>query len=367
MSLRFVLTIAVFFTFSFEVSAEHKTRSIKIGAILPLTGDAASWGEAIQNGIELAWAKLPEDRRAEVEVLYEDDQRNPRLAVAAFRKLVELDHVVAVIGVTAQPGMAIAPLAEQYRVPFISIAVPKQISAGKKFTVMLYAKAERMAEAMATEAVGRGYRNIARVSSIHDGRFAMREAFDAAAAGRIKASIDEEYSIEIKDFRPFLSKIKRRKDIDAIYLNLVLGQAGLAAKQARELGLPQPLFESEMFEDQSEVDLSQGALVGQWFVNQADAPDTFAREYFTRFPKSKIFNASNGYDAFMLIVSAASDTSDPVMINSHIHDPKGYEGVMGRYTLGTDNRFDMPVAVKEVLPHGFRTLRVIGAVAPALQ
>ena len=331
---------------------------IRIGAILPLSGDAASWGEAIKNGIELARSSLPPELARRIDIFYEDDQRNANLSVTAFQKLTRVSKVIGVIGVTAQPGMAVAPLAEQARIPYISIAVPKKISDGKKYVVMYYALAERMGEVMAEEAVRRSYKRIARVSSIHDGRFAMKQEFDRAAAGRVQVVLDEEYPVGDKDFRPFLNKVRAEPGIDAIYVNLVLGQAGLAAKQARELGISLPLFESEMFEDEAEVELSQGALNGQWFVNEADPPQSFLDAYTKRFPKAKIFNAANGYDAFLLIANAAARSLSPDEINRFIHHPGDLQGSMGSYRITADNRFDLPVAIKEVQPSGFKTLSV---------
>lgn len=338
-------------------SRAESTSEITIGAILPLTGDAASWGEAVRNGIELARSKLAPELKARIRVVYEDDQRKPALAVAAFQKLLKVDGVSAIIGITAQPGLAIAPLAEQHRIPFISIAVPKQISAGRKYTVLFYATAERMAAALVEESNRRSYRRIARISSIHDGRFAMRTEFDKAAGGNFEIVLDEEYPIESRDFRPFLTKLKNLQSVDAIYVNLVLGQAGIFARQARELGIALPLFESEMFEDESEVRLSNGALIGQWFVNQASPSQEFEQEYFKRFPGSKIFNALNGHDALLLLGKAIEANANREAINTFLHRPEGFSGVLGRYRLDDSNRFDLPVAVKEVKERGFLTLR----------
>ena len=335
---------------------------IRIGVILPLTGDAASWGEAVRNGVELAREKLPVAIRDRIELVYEDDQRNPRLSVLAFQKLVQLNHISALIGITAQPGMAVAPLAEREKIPFISISLPKRITQDRQYSVLLYPTTERMGQALADEAKSRGYKRIARISSIHDGRMSIREAFDAAHKGAIEIALDEDYPIESRDFKEFLIKLKSLPKIDAIYANLVLGQVGLFAKQARELNIQLPLFESEMFEDDSEVALSQGALVGQWFVNQVDAPREFLQEYQQRFPGARVFNASNGFDALNLLLASRSPEELSTerareTLNQAIHPRQVFHGVLGKYPLGADNRFDIPVAVKEVLPRGYKTLR----------
>src|SRR6266849_7106509 len=74
--------------------------NIKIGAILPLTGDSASWGEQGRWGIESAVREVNESGGIDgkqVEVIFEDSQAIPRVAVTAFGKLSQVDKVQAVI------------------------------------------------------------------------------------------------------------------------------------------------------------------------------------------------------------------------------------------------------------------------------
>jgi len=74
------------------------------------------------------------------------------------------------------------------------------------------------------------------------------------------------YTVESRDFRPFINKLKTKKDLDAIFVELFFGQPGLFAKQAKELGVKLPLFNVETFEDINELKLSEGALVGHWYT-----------------------------------------------------------------------------------------------------
>lgn len=359
MALRFPFILVLLFLsiVPFALFQAPPEPQYRIGAILPLTGDAASWGEAIRNGVELALEELPPEKRRQVEVFYEDDQRNPRLSVLAFQKLLSVNHVSAVIGCTAQPGMAVAPLAEKAQIPFLSIAVPKRITEGKTFSYLFYSTTERMAHALVDEATRRNYRKIVRISSIHDGRLAMKQEFDRFNRDQIEVVLDEEYPIENKDFKPFLNKLKAQGDVDAIYGNLVLGQVGLLAKQARELNISLPIFESEMFEDESEVKLSQGALIGQWFVNERDPSAEFLKTYTERFPGAKIFNASNGYDAINVLLEAP--TGDAKAIARSLAERKSYRGLNGEYRLLADRRFDIPVSIKVVKEKGFETIREV--------
>jgi len=87
----FFLTFACF---AFNLSAQEPSSVIKIGAILPMTGDASAAGEAVKNGMTLALEKLPEATRKRIKLIIEDDALLPARTVTAFNKLVNSDKSI---------------------------------------------------------------------------------------------------------------------------------------------------------------------------------------------------------------------------------------------------------------------------------
>lgn len=81
-------------------NAENRSAK-RIGALLPLTGDAANYGHSLRNGIDLAKdeinANIPPGQ-ARLEIMYEDSKADPKTGLAAFNKLADVDRVPAVIG-----------------------------------------------------------------------------------------------------------------------------------------------------------------------------------------------------------------------------------------------------------------------------
>jgi ABC-type branched-subunit amino acid transport system substrate-binding protein len=62
-------------------------KTIKIGAILPLTGVASSLGEIMREGLEWKVEELKKDG-VPIELYIEDFQSDPKQAVSAFYRLV---------------------------------------------------------------------------------------------------------------------------------------------------------------------------------------------------------------------------------------------------------------------------------------
>ena len=75
---------------------------IKIGATLPLTGDAASYGLPLKNAIETAVSHINDKMGGvggrKLEVVYEDDKCAGKDAANAIQKLINIDQVKWVIG-----------------------------------------------------------------------------------------------------------------------------------------------------------------------------------------------------------------------------------------------------------------------------
>ena len=68
--------------------------TIKIGVILPLTGDLSVTGEKMYNGVQLAAASAP----ANVSFVYEDDHSDVTTGVTAANKLLSVDKVDMLLG-----------------------------------------------------------------------------------------------------------------------------------------------------------------------------------------------------------------------------------------------------------------------------
>src|SRR5260221_11540899 len=90
-------------------------REVKIGAIYPLTGPAASTGLEIKNALELAAdmindgakglnlplgnpAGLPNLKGAKIRLMFGDHQNNPQVGATEAERLITQEKVAALIG-----------------------------------------------------------------------------------------------------------------------------------------------------------------------------------------------------------------------------------------------------------------------------
>jgi branched-chain amino acid transport system substrate-binding protein len=104
----------------------------KIGFAPGVTGGGAFLGEPERNVAEIIAAQLeeaggiivgPDGVKHEIEIVIGDTESNPDTAVSVARRYVEEDQVVAVVAGSVTPiSLAIAEVAEESQVPYISMA-----------------------------------------------------------------------------------------------------------------------------------------------------------------------------------------------------------------------------------------------------
>ena len=102
---------------------------VKVGIILPLSGEVSSLGENAKNGALLAFSELSTSTKEKIQLIFEDDKFDAKNTVSAFNKLINFDKASIIICFASTPCAAVAPLADQQKIPLIAIAsAPVQIN-----------------------------------------------------------------------------------------------------------------------------------------------------------------------------------------------------------------------------------------------
>lgn len=114
-----------------EVAKPEVGVPYKIGFASSVTGGGAFLGEPERNVAEIIAAKLeeeggvigPDGVRHPVEILIGDTESNPDVGVSVARRFIEEDEVVALVMGSLTPiSLAIAEVAEEAKVPYVSMA-----------------------------------------------------------------------------------------------------------------------------------------------------------------------------------------------------------------------------------------------------
>ena len=279
---------------------------VKIGVIIPLTGGAADYGQSVKKGVDLAVVRASKDYNVNLSVIYEDSQADPKLAVSATQKLINIDGVKYVVGFTSGEVLSMCQIADANKVLLLSPAsspaittkcgdytfrnIPADTYQGKELADKIYAK---------------GYRKVAILYINNDYGTGLKDEFTKNFRGVITDT--ESHQPNDIDFRTQLTKIKSSQP-EAIILITHMAEGTVILKQRKELGLGQPVYASETLKDPNLFKLD-ASLLGNLYINSIsqyngkefqDYSHTYQQKYGAQFGAYSDYE----YDNILTLASA---------------------------------------------------------------
>ena len=356
-----------------------------IGEYGSLTGGDADFGQSTKKGVDLAMDELLANKEGKigglkVRVVVEDDQGRPEEAATVVQKLVNQDKAIAVIGeVASGRSMAAGPICQQAGVPMISPSStnPKVTEIGDYIFRMCFIDPFQGTVMAKFTANDLGLKNVAILKDVkNEYSIGLTEFFTQAFTQLGGQVITEQaYSSGDQDFRAQLTAIKA-KNPQAIYLPGYYTEAGLIARQARELGIKVPILGGDGWESDQLIGIGGEALEGCFYSNHFanDNPDPKLQEWLQRY-RTKFGadpNAIGGlaYDAanvlfmaleklheqdatlFAGLSSAKANSPERKAATKKLRDiiatTTNYPGVTGVITLDENRNATKPAVVIEI-------------------
>jgi len=349
--------------------AKKEPADIKIGAILPLTGDGATLGQDCKNGIDLAMAQVNKPSKTRIKVLYEDSQGKPDQAVSAYNKLVGSNIKVIIGDLFSAPTLAIAPLADRDKVfVFSPGASNPKLSGASKYVFRNYPSDNFEGKLIAKYAKEHSLNRVAVLFPTNDYGVGLKDVFQEYfqnLGGSI--ALLESYDDNVTDFRSPLLKVKAARDkIDALYLPGYYGTIGRIAVQAKELGLNVQMLSNVGVEDPKLLEIASNAVEGLIYTAPAvdlSSPDStiqnFVRSYKATFSKDPGFPAAHGYDTAKILLSLIKERGiDPDLIREGLLADQ-FIGVTGKMTYTQKGDVIKPFVLKTVVERQFRIVAYI--------
>lgn len=333
---------------------------VKIGFMATLSGPAAALGQDMYDGfmlgIENAGGKLG---GAAVEVIKEDDQLKPDLAVQTVSRFIERDQVDIVGGITfSNVMMAIAkPLADSETI-FVGMNAGPAPLAGERcdpnFFFASYQN-DQQAEGVGKYATDKGYKNVyVMAPNYQAGRDAVggfKRFFKGNIVGEVYTRVNQpDYSAEIAQLQAAAP--------DAVYVFYPGGMGINFIKQFRQAGLlgQIPLMSVSSFDgstlpalQETAIGAISGSFWGPDFDN--DANQKFVADFEAKYGRIPSQYAAQAYDAAMLLDSALAKTGgnakDKDALKAALREAD-FESVRGHFKFNKNGFPELDMYVFEV-------------------
>jgi len=334
---------------------------IKIGAILPLTGKLAQYGGWTKNGIDLAVEEVNSlrDHPYKLEVIYEDNASDSKMAVNAMQKLISRRLPIVVGLISSRIALSCAPVAEQNRVVLLSTgASAMALREAGDYIFRVRESGMIHGQGMA-DFVWRKWGTTKKVGILSlnaENGITYSEAFKkqfSVLGGSI--NFYEKYEVGEKDFRTLLLKAKKKR-VNILYIPGEATEIGLILKQAKELGLNLQFLSSVGAESPKVIELAGKAAEGLIYTSVYFSPDSeeekikqFVSSYTKKFGEKPTWLAANSYDAIKLLAKVFRKYGySSEQIKNGLYKIKDFKGVSG--TMSFDGYGDVikPIMFKTI-------------------
>lgn len=344
-----LLAAAIFGVLSAS-AAQAQEKNITIGLYGPLTGPSAVSGQSLRDGAQVAIDEINAKGGLlgrKVSMIEYDDRSSPEQALRAATKLVQVDHVDAIIASIHSGNILVAgPVVEAAKTPLLGAGTsPTWLQKGYTYFFRALGNGELSTEVLAKYAKKKGWNKIAIIHSNDEYGNSGAVLFENTVKG-LGGNITENQSFTHGD-RDFTGQIGRiaKGSPDAVFVWALADDLGPLTKQMRQLGYSGPILGAEGYAIPEVVKMAGPTSDGVLFASQYLVPDSiadatepemkaFLKSYEAKFKKLPVSDASfRGYDAANIIAEGIrrAKTTDGPAVRDAIRSISGYKGLAGTF------------------------------------
>ena len=345
----------------FRSNGHQKTplEPLRVGVSVDLSGRYSNFGKSTLNGIKLAAAEIntqaTEGRR--VELIIEDDSGRPDEAATVVQRLINQKTIHAFLGnIVSSNALAAAPIAHHAKVPMITAATHPVVTEVGNYIFRTGYIDPFQGQALARFAIRslKAKRAACLVDESSDYSKSLATAFEKQLISEGGQIVKKQiYMGGDKDFAGQLVAIKAAKP-DVVYVPGYYDEAGIIAKQAKQIGLDKPLLGGDGWDNQTLWDLGGSALNGSYITHMyavddpAPANKEFVARYKAHYGVEPDAFAALGYDTLKLLADAVkrADTTHGPALREALAGTRNFEGVTGRITMDENRNASRAVILR---------------------
>lgn len=338
----------------------------KIGMITTLSGGGAGLGIDVRDGFLLA---IDQSGRADIDLVIEDDQRKPDIAVQLADKLIQSKKVDIMTGIIwSNLAMAVVPSATAQGVFYLSPNAGPSALAGKGCHENYFNVAwqnDNLHEAAGSYANTAGFKNSFILAPNYpagkDALTGYKRFFGGSLAGEIYTKLGQtDYAAEIAQIRA--------SGADSVFFFLPGGMGISFLKQYADSGVDLPVVGPAFSFDQGILQAVGAAALGvvntsQWNKDIDNTTNAaFVKTFQAAYGRLPSLYASQGFDTGNLILAAIAKAhpSDPDAFRDALR-AADFDSTRGEFKFGPNHHPIQTIYAREVIQEGdVFTNKIIG-------
>lgn len=366
MTLKQMMAAACVAALSTGAMADGRGGKVKVGMITTLSGGGAGLGIDVRDGFMLA-AKGNEG----IELVIEDDQRKPDIAVQLADKMIQSEKVDVMTGIIwSNLAMAVVPAATAQGKFYLSPNAGPSALAGRGCNANYFnvswqndAFSEAAGAYLSAEGVGKVFLMAPNYPAGQDMMKGFKRFFKGEVTDEVYTKLGQtDYAAEIAQIRA--------SDADQVYFFLPGGMGISFMKQYAGSGVDKPVAGPAFSFDQGILGAIGEAALGvkntaHW-SKDLDVPGNaeFVSAFQAEYGRLPSLYAAQGYDTALLLISAMgkANVADADAFRAALKEAD-FQSVRGKFAFGDNHHPIQDIYMREVIKEGDIVTNKVIAVA----
>ncbi len=346
--LKYLLLLLVILTNPAIVLSESGSESVKIGIIVPLTGDMALHGQEIERAMKLALSQAKLKKLSyNYELIFEDNQLNPAKSATAAQRLIGINHVDAVVTLWPPSATVVAPMTERAGILHYTIVWDPAFAKNTKFVLSHQVMVNDIARSSLRLLSNQRMKKVA-FFHLEETGFNLGAKFirDIAPSENIELVADESFEGTETDFRSIIERTSV-KSSDCYLIWSVMPSIDRLIRQIRTRN-PSACISGylDYAEDTSQIQHAP-------YVSEMSASPDFIKRYSAAYSDPPRSKGANAFDIMNLLISAYESSPAKKLsaqeARNFLTKQKNVDGAVGKFSVNSDGNSIYQPVVRETV------------------
>lgn len=353
------IAFVIFFLILLVGCNQSKNNGIKIGAILPLTGNVAFVGTPIRNVYEMVINEYNKKSVHKIRLIILDSKARPTDGINDLNKLIS-EGVKIVLGpVSSSVVLSVAPIANKNKVVIFSPSASSSLITNAGDYIFRNELSDKFgAEQQANIAISK--LKWKKISILY-----INNDYGVGVANNFKKSLEnrggivpsfESFQAGNTDFRTQLLKIKN-DDSEAIFI-IAQNEYVNIIKQIRELSINKKLYATPVFQDKNFIkEIGKKASEGIYYTYYGTYDEhsknmnivKFINNYRKNYNSDPTYYAALAYDNINILLLCLKNVNyDVQKVKNELYKIKDYNGITGQISFDSNGDVMKEVILKRI-------------------
>jgi branched-chain amino acid transport system substrate-binding protein len=328
--------------------AEDLRPVVKIGAIVPLTGDMALHGVEIQRAMNLAVGEFDPGRlRYRYSLIFEDNQLDGAKSVSAAQRLINVEGVDAVVTLWPPTASVVIPISERADILHYTISWDPDLAKHNKLVLSHQAMVDSIARSTMKLLKSNNKSKVAFLHMEETGfNLGAKYVRQAALEEGVGLVADEAFNPQETDFRSLIARLGK-KSPDAYLIWAVMPSIDIIIQQIKSQN-PKAFVTGYL-------DYAQNSkmIQGTPYVSEMFASTSFIQQYRRTYGEDPASKGPNAYDITKLLISAFERSPEQkpsaAEIKTYLTTIRDFPGAVGQFSIDRDGNSTYSPVIRKTM------------------